>query len=684
MSYAVPDQSSKIGVGVYGEYVDAGEFYGYISNFRFVNGTAVYTSNFTPSTSPLTAITNTKLLCCQDVTIATDNSGTSKTMTAIDSGSTYTQQMAPFNYDWYQDHSGQDNDWTPHNVTLFDISPDSPTNNFCTFNSQDAGPSNSTQGNLKWQSTDHADTCGTFKFPESGKWYYEIMMVDVNSGYAGIAPLRHTKVMGGAWDNDVLALKLSTGQLYYYSSGNWGTHSYGSAFSDWDILQVAIDMDNNKFYFGKNGTWFNSGNPATGSNPAYTLTAAQKALGWKPLVYGPGSPNDLECIANFGQNATFCGSTTAGGNADGEGYGDFKYALPSGFKTLCSKNLPNPAIALPGDHFTTILYTGNGAQNHDISGVGFQPDFTWIKNRDQADSNVLHDAVRGVGKVIYSDLTLAENDNAAYFGPFQSDGFRLQPTTNGHAYNASSEKYVAHNWKANGAGSSNTDGTIDTTATSVNTTAGFAIGAYSGAGNAPKTVGHGLGKLPEVIMVKCRSHTVDWCVYHRHGTDETNSLTLNDTNILDDNDNRWHDTAPTSSVFTVGSSNEVNDSDKTYVYYAFAEIEGFSAFGTYLGTGETNGAFVHTGFRPMWIMLKNISGSVNNWYMFDSKRAPENVVDNALWANENWSDFTSASYNVNFLSNGFKLRTSTQNNASGAQYAYMAFAETPFKTANAR
>ena len=214
----------------------------------------------------------------------------------------------------------------------------------------------------------------------------------------------------------------------------------------------------------------------------------------------------------------------------------------------------------------------------------------------------------------------------------------------------------------------------------VSTTAGFAIGAYTGTGGV-KTVGHGLGKAPECILVKCRSDAIDWCVYFG---DPTDSLTLNDAAARDDNDNRWNDTAPTSTVFTIYSSNEVNDSGKTYVYYAFAGIEGFSKFGLYTGNASTDGPMVTLGFRPAFVIIKRLDAGSMGWGMFDNKRSPSNEVDELLYANSN--DAEADSDSLNFLSNGFKVITSGSDfiNGSGGTMFYMAFAESPFKYANAR
>ena len=272
-------------------------------------------------------------------------------------------------------------------------------------------------------------------------------------------------------------------------------------------------------------------------------------------------------------------------------------------------------------------------------------------------------------------------------GPFSADGIRLNDVQVGTQVNSGSHGYVAWCWKLGGSASSNTDGSINTTATLANTTTGMSISTYGGAGGV-KTVGHGLGKVPDVVIVKCRSTaSIGWCIYHKDmaSDPESDSLCF-DTGAIDDNDNRWNDTAPTSSVVTIYSSNEVNDSDKTYVMYAFASIEGFSKYGEYLGNGDAeDGPFVHTGFTPKFIIVKKASASGSSWFMWDTKRETENVIDNAVWADAQNNDTSHAEYEIDFLSNGFKIRgQNAGSNTSGATYIYMAWAEAPFKYANAR
>ena len=234
-------------------------------------------------------------------------------------------------------------------------------------------------------------------------------------------------------------------------------------------------------------------------------------------------------------------------------------------------------------------------------------------------------------------------------------------------------------------GSSDLKGSIPSIV-STNETAGFSIGKYTGTGGL-KTVGHGLGKVPAWIILKSTSHAIDYCVYHQRAASspEDGSLTLNDAGGFDDNDNRWNDTAPTSSVFTVYSSNEVNDSGKTYVYYAFAEIEGFSKFGSYEGNNSTNGPFINTGFTPAWIIFKYVEGNGEWWWMLDSTRDTANLTTEVLYANATSVESTiSSSAGVDFLSNGFKISATNGGINTAHTYTYMAFAESPFKYANAR
>ena len=333
------------------------------------------------------------------------------------------------------------------------------------------------------------------------------------------------------------------------------------------------------------------------------------------------------------------------------------------------------AIDDAGSYFNTKLYTGTGSSNAQ-TGVGFQPDFTWIKNRDAADFHVLTDAVRGVTNYLVSDDTDAETTNAESLTGFDSDGFTVGTM---NEVNTNTEAFVAWNWKANGAGSANTDGSISTTSTSVNTTAGFSISTYTGTGSSA-TIGHGLGVAPKVVMIKDLSAIKDWAVYHE-GIGNTKYLELNTTDSEGTASNAWDDTSPTSSVVSIGSRDTLNTSDDNYIAYCFAEKQGYSKIGTYTGNGNADGTFVYTGFRPAFFLFKKSSSGSNNWGIFDNKRNTFNLVDTGLKPDANEAEYTTNG--CDFLSNGVKMRsTGGDNNADGDTYIYMAFAESPFVNSN--
>ena len=333
----------------------------------------------------------------------------------------------------------------------------------------------------------------------------------------------------------------------------------------------------------------------------------------------------------------------------------------------------------PTDYFNTVLYTGNGSTQN-ITGLDFQPDWIWYKNRGATNHNRLIDSVRGSNKNLASDLTNAENTDSTYVTSFNSDGWSIGSNTD---VNASSASMVAWTWLAGGSASSNTDGTITSTV-SANTTAGFSIVSYTGNGSAGATVGHGLGSAPAVMLFKIRNTADNWRVYHQ-GIDTTAPedyhVQLNSTGARIDNAGFFNDTAPTSSVFTLGSDSGINGSSNTFITYCFAEKKGFSKFGSYTGNGSADGTFVYLGFKPAWVMVKKSSG-VNAWLIHDVKRSTLNPMDNQLFANTTGAeDTTSTNDNFDFLSNGFKARnTGDAYNGSGGTYIYMAFAESPFVT----
>ena len=335
------------------------------------------------------------------------------------------------------------------------------------------------------------------------------------------------------------------------------------------------------------------------------------------------------------------------------------------------------------DYFNTKLYTGNGG-TQTITGIGHQPDWVWFKTRS-ATSHMLQDAVRGTTKFIESNTTTGDQTSSDGISSFNSDGYAIGD--NGRL-NSNGTSMVSWNWKANGQGSSNTDGSINTTYTSANTTSGFSISTYTGTGSAA-TVGHGLGAVPKMIIVKNLSASGDWMVYHQSiGNDHR--LIFNTTSAKQDNP-VWNDTTPTSSVWSMNDNGDANGSGSNYVAYCFAEKQGFSKFGSYVGNGSaTDGAFIYTGFVPAFVICKKTSGT-DNWMMFTNKIGSStdstsgfNIHSRIIEANGSGAEQSvGTDQGLDFVSNGFKIREDNANlNGSGATYIYMAFAEAPLVGSN--
>ena len=323
------------------------------------------------------------------------------------------------------------------------------------------------------------------------------------------------------------------------------------------------------------------------------------------------------------------------------------------------------SITKPGDYFNTKLYTGNGS-TQSITGVGFQPDWTWIKGRGSATSHQVYDVIRGATKRLVTQNSNAEDTATNGLTAFDSDGFSLGTDSSS---NGSSATYVGWNWKANGAGSANTDGSISSTV-SANITAGFSIVSYTGTG-ANATVGHGLGAVPKIIVVKKLNGSPNWAVYHT-SIGATKYLELNATSASQTATAVFNDTEPTSSVFSIGTDNKTNGSSGNYIAYCFAEKKGYSKFGKYTGNGNADGTFVYTGFKPAFLMIK--PNAVENWHIFDNTRSPINAVQKDLRPNLSNAESDGSSAAMDFLSNGFKFRNSDADyNTSGREYIYMAF-----------
>tara|TARA_R110002050_G_scaffold69036_1_gene149497 strand:+ start:19 stop:1059 length:1041 start_codon:yes stop_codon:yes gene_type:complete len=328
-------------------------------------------------------------------------------------------------------------------------------------------------------------------------------------------------------------------------------------------------------------------------------------------------------------------------------------------------------------HFTPKLYTGTDNSNA-ITGLNFQPDFTWIKMRSSTASHALQDAVRGNDKTFRTNNTNAQYTNS-FFSSFNSDGFTV--ATSETDVNADGSTYVAWNWKANGAGSANTTGSINSTV-SANTTSGFSIVSYTGNGTSGATVGHGLGVVPQVIIAKRLNATDQMIMYHHSisATPQNYYIRISDNGAAAAFTGMWNDTAPTSSLFSIGNSATTNASSEAMIAYCFAEKQGFSKFGKYVGNGNADGAFTYTGFKIGWLMIKKNSAG-EDWRIYDFKRLGYNPNNNQILANTNAAEYSATQ--IDLLSNGFKLRATDGGiNEVGSEYYYMAFAEEPLVSSN--
>ena len=573
------------------------------------------------------------------------------------------------------DRSPNGNDFTVNNFSVSsgvgdDSSLDTPTNNFPTLNPLNSDPYSSssytpatlTNGNLQY--TTNTTSLNNYVessiyFPRSGKWYLEITLANVNIG-SGV----------GYAQIDVAGYYLwwHYNSPYYEINTVSGKQTIGS-LSNNDIIQVAYDVDSGYIWYGKNNSWYLSGDPSSGTPMS-------------PAAQSSNSNGDVRLFLN--------GRTGSGTNIMHVNFGSrpFNYTPPTGFKALSTKNVrPNAApVIKPKRHFGTLFYTGNGSTNHLITGLEFKPDFVWIKSRSQGSGDHgIHDSVRkdsGNTTVLYANSTSAESTGGSLIkstGGFVSNGIRVNNNTNG---NNNGSNYVAWCWKAGGAAVTNTVGNISAQV-SANDEAGFSIITYTGDGNSSGNVGTGLRSTQPLdwAIVKRRDSTSDWQVGHSasgQGVNFAYHLNLNSTDQLSG-----------SSPYHMGTQNATNGdrlylseggltSSATYVAYVWQERPGYSKFGSYTGNGSSsNPTYVDLGFRPAFVMVKSINAS-EHWnipvdtYFY-------NGVDKTLSPNlQNAERDMSGGDAMDFLSNGFKIRN-TDNNYSndGKTFIYMAFAEQP-------
>ena len=597
------------------------------------------------------------------------------------------------------DQSGLGNNSAVSGLAATDVVLDSPTNNFATMNPLHRG--NGTTGSITYSEGNLASSfagnhttmqhAATMALPTTGKWYWEQTFTGAltNGSRAAICGIWNDDAQDLGSNNrltvtsDAVTFYSDDNKIYSSADGSIGNVSYTSSIAEQTgaVVSFAVDMDNTWVWVAVNGTYIN-GTPdfSDGTNRVDVVTDTNGR--YIPFWAGDGGAT-ITWRVNFGQDS----ANVSSANSDSNGIGTFEYAVPSGYTSLCSANLTEPAIISGEDYFNTVLWSGNGASSRGITGVSHAPDFVWIKTRNQANEHSLFDSVRGVAKDLESNSTAVEQANNVYgyITSFDSDGFTVGDGSSGAALvNDSGNTFVAWNWLAGGSASSNSGGTI-TSSVSANPEAGFSIMTYTGNGSSSQTVGHGLGAVssPSMLIVKNRDQGDNWIV-RTNATGEDKFLFLNDVS----SGGTSSVALPTTDVIGLGTSGYDNTSGEDYVAYLFSNVDGFSKCGSYIGNGNANGTFIHTGFRPAWILVKRTNSSTGAyWDILDNKRnaTSGNPVDEVLMAHATTSEAGLGNVPFDFLSNGFKPRDTTVTvNGSASTYIYLAFAEQPFKYANAR
>jgi len=631
------------------------DFYlrGYMTEINFVDGTVLTPSSF-GETDTQTGVWKPKAYSGSYGTNGfylnfSDNSNTTSTTLG-------------------KDYSGNGNNWTPNGFSVSsgvgnDSMVDVPTpygvdtgvggtvrGNYCTLNPLDKSTAGGSarNGNLDYAATQASwDMIRSTFGISSGKWYWEVSVNSSTFGITGIA--KASVVLQNNFFNsgDSLGYNSANGNKY---DGNGGVSSYGASWqASGDICGVALDMDAGTMTFYKNGT--SQGVAYTGITGTYFPTHS---------LYDTST-----ATFNFGQRP-------------------FVHAAPSGFKALCTQNLPTPTIGATtatqaNKFFTPNLRVGTGASGSTISTTVNMANgaLLWDKSRSSAGSHYWVDSVRGISNTLSSDTIGAEASFPSWFTNFGTNTYTV-----GSSDWSTGITVVDWIWAANGSGSTNTSGSITSTV-SANTTSGFSIVTWAGPNNnTTSTVGHGLGVVPSMVIYKARtSGTANWTVYFGPlSNSASNVLYLNLTNGLNNDTNVFNNTAPTSTLLTVKNV-EVNGA--SMVAYCFAEVAGYSKFGSYTGNGSTDGPFIYCGFRPAFVLVKKSDSGSESWVIVDTTRNTSNVMNSLL--RPNTSDAEATATWIDALSNGFKCReTYTGLNASGGTYIYMAFAEVPLKFSLAR
>ena len=641
-----------------GKYIDQGTYWnGYQAETHWIDGTAYAATDFgaynadgiwTPITPSVTYGTNGWHI---------DYSAASYT----DNGS---------DPDTFADQANS-NDFSAYGIASEDIFPDTPTNSFCTADSNQNVVSNNTtlsEGNLKvTRPVSNWETIHMTSKVSSGKWYWEVyinsanQMLGVCDPYSDVGEVVSVYTRANLWNIQ------DNGDIYANGAAVDDTYRGTISFGNTDKLMLALDADSGKLWFGKNGDWYNSGDPAAGTGHIISGIVTTSGLISPSSTIFPATGYQF---FNFGADATWSDTDTgsAGPYSDDNSVGEFYYQPPTGFLALAENNL--------------IQFDDNPLES---------PDFVWIKGRDTTRRHLRFDSVRGVHNYLLED-TSAEGSDVTTLTGFHKNGFTIGDNQNA---NTSGEDFVAWVWKAGGTASTiavgDIDGTNPTIATNVsaNTTSGFSIIGYTGNGTDGATIAHGLDSPPELCIFKTRDDNVSWIV----GGYPYGPSVFSANNQLCSLDLTAAVAAAGSNAFTVGTSYITLDDQggalglgpDDMICYCFHSVDGFSKVGSYTGNGSTDGPFVYTGFRPKMIIWKRTNVSGQSWEILDTERDPYNGVTHYLYPDTSGAENNATAYPQDFLSNGFKIRhTGASANASGSNYVYIAFAESPFKYSNAR
>jgi hypothetical protein len=592
------------------------------------------------------------------------------------------------------DSSGNNNDFTESGVDTHDQMLDTPTfdsssngGNFCVMNPLNSGSNNTfSEGNLKvTNSSGGCSALGTMSLVTGHKWYFEGKVTGSGNNWIGI--IEENGYTNSANTNSSIAGSSGFNNYLYGYNGSiyYGANSTatGATITTDDIIGVLVDLQSatNTIQFYKNGS-------AQGS--AFNLTGT--GINYTPMS-DRGSSTGNGFWFNFGQEGTF-GTGSGGGNSDVNGYGSFYYDDGAAAKAICTANLPIADAVDPAqtdDNFPQKLYdskiwTGGGTSTA-VSGLGFQPDFVWIKERENSSTYGAFNSTMGNTKLLGLGMTAAaEVDQSADPGleSFDSDGFTVDyPNTADFYVNRSGEPYIAWNWRANGGTTStNSTGSVNVTQ-QVDPSGAFSISTYTGAGGTGN-IGHGLSSAATFVIIKQTNGVNNYCVYAKGAQDSGALFAYMDSNSIFQSGSIFGNTEPSSTLVYLGDNNEVNHTSRDYIAWCWANVEGYCKSGHWIGNANANGSFIYTGFKPAFLMLRYI-GSGESWVILDDERDGYNPTNKNVRANSSNAEASGSTYNIDFLSNGFKPRTTWEGlNGSGYRIVYLAMAHNPFKYATAR